>query len=101
VHTVILRQVFLRVPRFAPVSIIPPVFHVRQYLHAVSSRRSNGLIVGNPEKKKNNSAVSEIGHHWIAKYLHFSHASDGRAVQQLWQALNCRRPVASFVIIYR
>lgn len=42
-----LEQVFLRVPSFPPVIIIPPTFHTRLYLHAASSR-TNELIMGNP-----------------------------------------------------
>jgi hypothetical protein len=50
VDKVALGQVFLRLLRFPPVSIIPPVLHTHLYLHTVLQRRTNGRSLGTSQK---------------------------------------------------
>jgi hypothetical protein len=40
-----LRQVFLRVPQFSTVSIIPPMLHTHLHLHVAFTRRTKGQIL--------------------------------------------------------
>jgi hypothetical protein len=60
-----LGQVFLRVLRFSPVSIIPPVPYIHLDLHLASM--TNGRSRGTFQKS---SSLPEIGDHWIENYCH-------------------------------
>ena len=58
-----MREVFLRVFRFSPVSIILPMLHAHLRLHVALTRRTNGLCVETFQK----TTLSEIGQHFIRK----------------------------------
>jgi hypothetical protein len=45
-------QVFLPVPGFSAIGIIPPKFHTYLYIHAGLTRRANGLSFEASKKKK-------------------------------------------------
>jgi hypothetical protein len=59
VDKVALRQVFLRVLRLFPVSVIPSMFRTHLRLH---------VALRILQKKR---GVSEMSDHWIGTYLHF------------------------------
>jgi len=50
VDTAALEQVFLRVLRFSPVSVIPPKLHTHLNLRAARTRRTKGGSLGNYRK---------------------------------------------------
>jgi hypothetical protein len=70
VDKVTLGQVFLRVLRFFPVSIILQMFCNHLHLRVGFTRRTNGQNLGTSRKKKKD-AISEIEKYKIEKYLHF------------------------------
>ena len=65
VDIVALGQVFLRVLRYSPVTIILPIFHI--HLHAALTERKNGRSLGTSQKR---NALSEIGKDCIRRQFH-------------------------------
>ena len=51
VDTVAVEQVFVRVYRFSPISIVPPVFHRRLRIQVALTRRSKGRSLGILQKQ--------------------------------------------------
>jgi phage shock protein PspC (stress-responsive transcriptional regulator) len=66
VDIVALGQVFPRVLRYFPVSIILPIFHIN--LHVSLTERTDGRSLGTSQKS---NALSEIGEDCIRRQFHF------------------------------
>jgi hypothetical protein len=64
---VALGQVLLRILRFSPASINPPILHTDLHLYVAISRRTNGRSMGIFEKPW--SLGNRGGMEWIEKYL--------------------------------
>jgi len=58
---------FIQAPRFAGISIIPPILHTRLYLRSSVTRSRKGLIVRTFHKTV---YCSGIGDHWIDTCFH-------------------------------
>jgi hypothetical protein len=58
---------FLRILRFSPVRIVPPMRHTHLHLPFALTRSTKGWILGNIQ---NNSELPEHGKRWIEKYFH-------------------------------
>jgi hypothetical protein len=67
VDKVALGQVSLRVLRFAPVSIIPPMLHNHIDFNITFRRRTSGRSLGNLKKI---SALSDAGERWREKNIY-------------------------------
>jgi hypothetical protein len=71
VDKVALGRVFLRVLRFLPVTVIPPVLHTHLHLHVALTTQTKGRMPGNLQRT---SVLLEIGKHRIEKYFHYFRA---------------------------
>lgn len=80
-----LGQVLLRVHKFFPVSIFPPMFHAHLHLHVALTGWKNGRRLGSLKK----SALSEVGKNWIERYF-FIQCLKGTTVNLLLAQVSVR-----------
>jgi hypothetical protein len=100
VDKVALGEVFHRVVRFYPVSIIPPLLHIHLHLHVAVIRRTNGRSLGTFQKAMLFRNSETIGKKSTSTFLMFQRFTETTWRREYWSS-QLLRQIGNSLPIYR